>query len=127
ELGESSARLHQSVADVIDTRIDAVLTLGNDAKEISKAVQNKDKGIMCRHFDSEKALIKTLHSCITSRTLLLFKASLGMHFENIIGCLYFDLTRTAVWHAEDAYQYTSTIEHNCDITSNHRPAPPLLP
>lgn len=84
ELGDESQAFHQSVAESIDESITALLTFGNDAKEISSAVSERHPGIRCAHFLSEKDLMGALENCLSKDTLILFKASRAMHFESFV-------------------------------------------
>src|SRR5699024_4839638 len=84
ELGSHSERLHASVADVIDQPITNVYTYGQDAKIITDKVKEKQPFINSQHFLDQAQLIKQLQRFLTSDTLILFKASRGMHFETLV-------------------------------------------
>lgn len=84
ELGEQSAELHASIAKVIDLPITTVYTYGNAAKNISSSIKEHKPYIMCNHFDSKEDLLKTLQIYLHKNSLLLFKASRGMHFETLV-------------------------------------------
>ncbi|MFD2133034.1 UDP-N-acetylmuramoyl-tripeptide--D-alanyl-D-alanine ligase [Pseudogracilibacillus auburnensis] len=84
ELGEYAKTLHRSVAEVIDQPIDVLFTYGNHAKIISDEVKRTKSGIRSNHFDTKEALLKGLENYIQKDTLILFKASRGMAFEQFI-------------------------------------------
>ncbi|QKY68958.1 UDP-N-acetylmuramoyl-tripeptide--D-alanyl-D-alanine ligase [Lentibacillus sp. CBA3610] len=84
ELGEKSKTLHQTVADNIDDSVDAVFTLGDDADEITSIVKKRYPSIDCRPFNSREKLSQALEEYVSNDTLILFKASRGMHFESFV-------------------------------------------
>lgn len=84
ELGEHAELMHRSVAEVIDTSITAVFTLGNEAKVISSEVTVNKPGIKGKHFSSKEELLKSLQPYLHKDSLILFKASRGLQFESLV-------------------------------------------
>jgi UDP-N-acetylmuramoyl-tripeptide--D-alanyl-D-alanine ligase len=84
ELGEQSEALHESVADAIDEKIDAVFTIGNHSERISKAVSQNSSNIETSHFKDKKALCHHVRPMLTSETVVLVKASRGMKLEELL-------------------------------------------
>ena len=84
ELGEHAQSFHESVAEIIDESIAVVFTLGEQAKAINSKVKAKDTVRDCRHFTTKEALIDALDVFLNQDTLMLFKASRGMRFEEMI-------------------------------------------
>lgn len=87
ELGKRSAELHKQVGKAISEPITAVYTIGKDAENINKVVQQHRSYISAEHFTDEKALVKQIETHLTNDTIILFKASRGMAFEKIIQTL----------------------------------------
>lgn len=87
ELGGFAKTLHQSVADVIDDSITAVLTFGDHAQEITKQVSEQHNQVICHHFTERGALLKALDPYLKKDTLILFKASRGMQFESFVNAI----------------------------------------
>ncbi|MFC4557016.1 UDP-N-acetylmuramoyl-tripeptide--D-alanyl-D-alanine ligase [Virgibacillus kekensis] len=84
ELGEASRDFHRSVADSVDASIHVLFTYGKDAKEISSVVSDRKQNIVCSHFGSKEELLQALESYLSKETLILFKASRGMQFEQLV-------------------------------------------
>src|SRR5699024_2028861 len=84
ELGTYSSSLHSSVAEVIDEPIDTVYTFGENARIISEKVKQNKPSIHTNHFQTKETLINTLKEHLTKETIILFKASRGMKFEQFI-------------------------------------------
>lgn len=84
ELGKQSKTFHQTVADSIDDKVNAVFTLGDDADEITSNVEKRYQAIDCRHFTSRENLSAALEEYLSPNTLILFKASRGMQFESFV-------------------------------------------
>ncbi len=84
ELGTYSKQMHQSVADTIEKPIDFVITFGEHAIEITKRLQHKNTAVISQHCETKKEVIDLLQNYLQEETLLLFKASRGMKFEEII-------------------------------------------
>ncbi|WP_318936996.1 UDP-N-acetylmuramoyl-tripeptide--D-alanyl-D-alanine ligase [Oceanobacillus halotolerans] len=84
ELGENAKELHYAISDIIDEQISTVLTYGDDAKEISKAVKDKGLTIECKHVETKKDLLQAIQPYLKRDVLILFKASRRMEFETIV-------------------------------------------
>lgn len=84
ELGEHARSFHESVSEVIDTSIDVVFTLGEQARTISTKVHSRTTDIICKHFNTKEELINDLDLYLNQDTLVLFKASRGMQFEKMV-------------------------------------------
>jgi len=84
ELGEHAEALHKSVAEAIAPQISALFTYGEAAKWISEASRVRNPDIPTCHFKDEASLIEALSPYRNEQSLLLFKASRGMKFEQII-------------------------------------------
>ena len=84
ELGEQSDTYHISVADVIEPPITVVYTYGYSAEKISTEVKKNHPKIICQHFKTKEQLSEALEDHLKKDTLLLFKASRGMHFETLV-------------------------------------------
>ena len=83
ELGEYSKTLHENIGKVvIDNKIDILITVGNEAKNIAKIAKNEVKKVVVCNTNkeaiSEINKIKEVNDCI------LLKASNGMHFMEIL-------------------------------------------
>lgn len=84
ELGNESRLFHQSIAESIDDSISTLFTFGDDSKEISSTVNKRNSAINCSHFTSKTDLLNALEEYLTKDTLILFKASRGMQFEQFV-------------------------------------------
>lgn len=86
ELGSYSETAHREVgAFAAECKIDALYTLGEQARLIAKAA----KGIEIRKsFTDSDALFRALYTDLRAGDAVLFKASRGMHLEDIINKLY---------------------------------------
>ncbi|MFZ3576513.1 UDP-N-acetylmuramoyl-tripeptide--D-alanyl-D-alanine ligase [Virgibacillus sp. DJP39] len=84
ELGEHSQSMHESVSEVIDESIYALYTLGDQAKHIHDKVKSLSGNITCKHFIDAENLIQDLDQSLNKDTLVLFKASRGMKFEQLV-------------------------------------------
>ena len=83
ELGELSDYLHYEVGKyAAATNADKVLCYGIKAEQLARACTANGKNAMI--FDSSEELIAFLKAVSHNGDVLLFKASRGMHFENII-------------------------------------------
>ena len=84
ELGTHSEYFHQQIGESISEPINHVFTFGESAKEIT-AVLNKEKsGITAAHFTNKSELIEALQPYLTQGSVLLFKASRMMKFEELV-------------------------------------------
>lgn len=84
ELGNESRLFHQSIAESIDDSISTLFTFGDDSKEISSTINKRNSDINCSHFTSKTDLLNALEDYLTKDTLILFKASRGMQFEQFV-------------------------------------------
>ncbi len=82
ELGEMSEELHRRVGrKVAESEVDILFTLGDSARFILEEA----KGVESCHFNNKETLARALESYIERDAIILFKASRGMSFEDIIG------------------------------------------
>lgn len=83
ELGDFSKKLHEDVGhEIVKNNIDIVITVGDEARNIAKIANNKiDTVIECI---SNKEAVEVINKIKKENDCILFKASNGMHFEEII-------------------------------------------
>jgi len=79
ELGMRSSDYHIELGKIIPESIDILYTTGNEAKQISQ-----NAPIQAKHFSTKEALINELDKKLTKGTIILFKASRGLKFEEMI-------------------------------------------
>lgn len=85
ELGEQSNQLHYDVGEFIaDKNINLVVTIGNEAKAIVKAIYELDSKIEAISFDENKDAIGYLKKYLKIGDAVLIKGSRGMHTEEIV-------------------------------------------
>lgn len=84
ELGSYSKDFHESIAEVIEPPITGLFTYGEAIKATGIKVQEKGIPIDYHHFDSADELVNTLQTHLSPDSIILFKASRGMHFENFV-------------------------------------------
>ena len=84
ELGSHSKELHESIADVIESPITTLFTMGEEIQATGKKVNEKESDIYSQHFNSADELINSIQAYLNEDTLILFKASRGMQFERLI-------------------------------------------
>lgn len=85
ELGQFSEAMHRKIAEDIDDSITAVLTYGEKAKYISLALAEASSStIVAEHFESKEQLLSRIEQFLKPNSLILFKASRGMEFENLV-------------------------------------------
>ncbi|WP_226578485.1 UDP-N-acetylmuramoyl-tripeptide--D-alanyl-D-alanine ligase [Halobacillus litoralis] len=84
ELGEQSEGLHASVAEAIDEKIDAVVTVGDHSEKITEAVASHYPQIATKHFKEKKEASHHVRSLLTPDTVVLIKASRGMKLEEML-------------------------------------------
>ena len=83
ELGEVSEEFHRRVGEKVrECKVSALLTQGNGARFISE--QAKQGNTEVHHFETKEALAEKLHEYMDKSPVILFKASRGMQFEDII-------------------------------------------
>jgi len=83
ELGAHQERLHKQVAESITDDISVLLTYGEMARVIAEEVKCQTN-VEVHHFTNVRELIACLQPFLERESLILFKASRGMHFEKII-------------------------------------------
>ena len=83
ELGDFSKELHEKVGKEVDSSIDILIVVGKEAKYIAKESNAKEKYI----FDKNTEAINKIKEIITKDDAILFKASNGMHFNEIVNKL----------------------------------------
>lgn len=84
ELGDRAPAMHRELGNSIAAPIDAVYTYGTYAEEITAAVQKKDPSLKAVHFADKAMLKQTLQQELGEDTIILFKASRGMQFEELV-------------------------------------------
>lgn len=87
ELGEYNETFHRSVGNEINSPIDIVYTYGEGSRFISQEIIDQGKNIISIHFDDKNELIKKLEEHCNEETIILFKASRGMKFEQFVESL----------------------------------------
>lgn len=87
ELGNRAAQFHAEIGEAITEPINLVLTIGSNAKIISDTIHASDNNVMSVHCVSEEQLLEKIEPYLNEETIVLFKASRGMAFENIINKL----------------------------------------
>lgn len=84
ELGEQAETFHKQIGKAIDETIDVVFTMGTNAKFISEEAKRLAPEKLRRHFADKYELVNALKPHLTKGVVVLFKASRGMAFENIV-------------------------------------------
>ncbi len=93
ELGELSYQCHYDVGRYIafaglDGKvIDEVVTIGEESKAITKAIEQENKQIVAHSFCSNEEAIAYLSEKVSSGDAILVKGSRGMHTEEIVAAL----------------------------------------
>lgn len=81
ELGEMSGQCHRAVGKyAADKKVDFVVTVGNEAKQISEAAE----GIETRHFMKNAEALAFLKEYLKAGDAVLMKGSRGMHLEELV-------------------------------------------
>ncbi|WP_017186034.1 UDP-N-acetylmuramoyl-tripeptide--D-alanyl-D-alanine ligase [Alkalibacillus haloalkaliphilus] len=83
ELGQFAESEHRKVGEVINQEIDVVFTVGQDSQYIIKALPSDFNG-RAEHFDNHDMLMNEIENYMKKDTVILFKASRGMKFEQLI-------------------------------------------
>ena len=82
EMGEFGPALHEQVGKyAADLNIDILYAVGDIAKNIYEGAKNK---IQTEHYKTKEVFINKLQECIKPEDVVLFKASRGMHFEEML-------------------------------------------
>lgn len=85
ELGEYSQKMHQKMGEeVINNKIDILITVGTEAKTIASTVKSKAENIQVYSYDKNIDAINLLKELMKENDAILVKASNGMHFEEIV-------------------------------------------
>src|SRR5699024_429066 len=87
ELGPYTEDLHRSIAEVIDEQIDHTLLFGESMRYLYDVLQQKGSVKHVDYFKTKDAIIQKLETYTSSDTTILFKASRGMAFEQIVEAL----------------------------------------
>ena len=84
ELGEFSKELHLKTGrEVLNCNIDVLICIGNEAKYIAEGA--KDAGMReVKYFENQDEALIFLKKEITQNDIVLFKASNGMKFYNLV-------------------------------------------
>lgn len=83
ELGDESANLHASIADKINFRCFAnVLLYGEEMKNLHEHLN--DMGISNSYYSDRNELVKDLKQIMKDNSIILFKASNGLRFYDLI-------------------------------------------
>ena len=81
--GEYSKELHEKVGkQIIENKIDILIVIGNDAKNISKIA--KEKGIETYEYVKNSEAIDKIKEIINVDDTILIKASNSMNFKEIV-------------------------------------------
>ncbi|MFS0751937.1 UDP-N-acetylmuramoyl-tripeptide--D-alanyl-D-alanine ligase [Oceanobacillus sp. 1P07AA] len=84
ELGTYSEHYHRSVAEVIDSRVSEIYTYGEQAFYIYDEIVNQHPEMNVHYMKQREDVVPLLRKHLNNQTLILFKASRGMKFENFI-------------------------------------------
>lgn len=85
ELGEFSKEMHQKIGEeVINNKIDILITVGKEARTIADTVINRNTKIQVHAFNNNVEAINLLKEQMKEEDVMLVKASNGMHFEEIV-------------------------------------------
>ncbi len=85
ELGDYSQSLHEQVGDyVAQSNIDILITVGKLAKFIALRAQTKESKTQIYSFLSNEEALTKIKKLLQKDDVVLFKASNGMHFKEII-------------------------------------------
>ena len=85
ELGDKSQQYHYNVVKQIkNLNIQHVISVGQETKIIHDNLTNITEKW---HFDTTKELAENIFKIIQNGDIILFKASHGLHFENVISIL----------------------------------------
>ncbi|WP_310605380.1 UDP-N-acetylmuramoyl-tripeptide--D-alanyl-D-alanine ligase [Anaerosporobacter sp.] len=88
ELGEHSYSSHYSVGEYIATKnIDEVVTIGNEAKAIVKAIEDAKANIVVHSFASNEEAVCYLKEILKPNDAILVKGSRGMHTDEIVSAI----------------------------------------
>lgn len=83
ELGSYGVEFHKQIGKHVKEPITALFTYGDLAKEIS-SIAKKEEKIIVEHTETEEELLTKLKPYLNQESIILFKASRGMEFEQFI-------------------------------------------
>ena len=83
ELGDYAPAAHRAVGEQAARAADVVLACGPLSRELAAAAGEKG-----RHFDSREELLEALRACAKPGDVILFKASHGMHLEQVLEAFF---------------------------------------
>ncbi|MCU1282614.1 MAG: UDP-N-acetylmuramoyl-tripeptide--D-alanyl-D-alanine ligase [bacterium] len=86
ELGPDSARLHGEAGAYAAERVDQLITMGNEAKQIDAAARPR-LGDRVFHTDDARAAAERVRAVSRAGDVILVKASRGMRLERVIDAL----------------------------------------
>ena len=90
ELGEISKQEHFKIGQfVAKNKIDALWCLGEETKEMVKGATKENKNFDVKYFTTRQDLIDHIKKNAKLNDIMLFKASLGMNFKEIITNSFF--------------------------------------
>ncbi len=87
EMGEFGPSLHERVGKYAsDIGIDALYAIGDISKNIYKGAKNDNK-INASYYTTKDMFVNEIEECIRPGDVVLFKASRGMHFEEMLAAV----------------------------------------
>ena len=85
EMGEHGPALHQEVGRFFSgLQIDVLCAVGTLAKYIGKGAKEAVSGRKILYYETKEAFIKDMRHVLIKGDTILFKASRGMHFEELV-------------------------------------------
>ena len=85
--GDYSKELHEKVGkQIIKNKIDILIVVGHEAKNISKIA--KEKGIETYEYINNSDAIMKIKQIINTDDIILIKASNSMNFKDIVEAIY---------------------------------------
>ncbi|MCX8074040.1 MAG: UDP-N-acetylmuramoyl-tripeptide--D-alanyl-D-alanine ligase [Clostridia bacterium] len=86
EQGEYAQELHIKIGELFkNTTIDRIFAFGKNSRFI---IENANQYVnSAKWYDNKDTMIKDIYNNITSNTVVYFKASNGMRFDEVINCL----------------------------------------
>lgn len=86
ELGSFSVKLHKKVGEyAVKADVDTLVCVGSDAKEIANTAMGRIENVA--YFENKADAVEYLNGTLLSGDTVLFKASRGMKFEEIMNSL----------------------------------------
>ena len=83
ELGDNEAEFHASIADKVDFSVFSnIMLYGNLMKNLHERLENKS--IDSDYYEDRNQLLEDLKSLLKERVIVLFKASNGLRFMDLI-------------------------------------------